>query len=175
MNSRIPASPAPVPSPARSGMSAFPLGPIALLQLACSTLIVMAAFGTWAIVEMPNIFGLLTGGTTNLNGVDDGRDGLITLTLAVIAAALVVTGSVAGGRQRAGATSASLWSIGALICYTLSGAIAGYDWINISRIVAIQGFVEVTAGWGLMLTLAASVVGVGLSVVRLRQVPTRTF
>lgn len=158
-------SSAPATAPARSTASAF--GPLAFGQLAAAGLVIVGAFGTWASVSL-QFFGV-NSDTVTINGIDGGRDGVITLTLAIVAAALVLAGGFLSRSPGSRSVAANVWTIGPLLCFTLSGAIAGYDWVNISRLVSVQGFVEISVGWGLILTLVASIVGLIVSVLRLRQ------
>ncbi len=93
-------------------------------------LIAVGAFGSWVSVS----------GAVDLRGIEG--DGVITLTLALIAAGVLLVARARGRR-------ASPITLG--VCAVLVAAVAGYDTVNV--LGTDFGPFDAHVGWGLWLTL----------------------
>ena len=114
-------------------------GPIVAGWVACAGLAI-GALGTWASI-----------GIFSVNGLDDGRDGIITL-IAGILAAIALWRCFRDPRSRA--------AIAVLVLGALASLIAIVDIADISGEDAGEFFgqtIEITVGWGLWVTALAAI------------------
>ncbi|MFN8121366.1 MAG: hypothetical protein U0237_02945 [Thermoleophilia bacterium] len=134
----VPAAHAPAPSEARAaGVRGIPL-----LALGASAALAVGAFLPWVVA-----------GPLQKSGVDDGSDGVITLILALAAAAVVLLA----------ARSGRLWGwVTVLVLGVIATVTCVADVMDV-RDTTVPLF-KVSVGGGLWLSLAASVALAGLAV-----------
>jgi hypothetical protein len=98
-------------------------------------LMIIGAIGPWAKVLFISV-----------SGIDGTRDGWIVLVLAGLALAALV-GVLRGASVKSVATGLQIDAV-------IAGGVAVYDWSNLPN---GSGIATVSPGWGLYLTIAASV------------------
>lgn len=117
--------------------------------LAVGVVGVIGSFGPWASVTV-------LGHTLTIDGTDTGKDGTLTLVFMVVVLAM---GLVVGLRQ------GRVWTgIVALVFALLAALVAVIDTADVST--GVDGALRdaISVGWGLWVTLVASVLAVGLSI-----------
>ena len=110
-------------------------------------------YGACLVIAIGSIGPWATLGFITASGTDG--DGILTLILAVAAAAFLWRWSVVGKRRRL---------IAAAVAGALSLVITVYDTVNISNLVDGPFGLDPSVGWGLIVALIASIVLVAVSI-----------